>query len=248
MKYCLLIICCGISLVSFSQVSKQKIAPKTAVSKKAQPVKEKIVEKKAPVLTPAEVRRVNTDDLLSLMLTCGEMFSNAYDIYSDTRKYTEYKDVTDTSATILLKNILGHTTDRILVTYDSTKVKHMVQYANRNKTYNVPDNNTTWTWITELKYSYFFVYDSIHPSRIITIGRANGGLEKVYHQIERYFLTYTNDVVDSVVCKDHDNWTYNCVYYDGKKRPDSIYYYSYYMSKPPVKSTEYIQHFRYEGT
>lgn len=245
-KYCLLIICCGISMLSFSQVSKQKIAPKTAVSKKPQPVKEKIAEKK--VLTPAEVRRVNTDDLLSLMFTSGQMFSTPYDIYSDRKKYTEYKDVTDTSATILLKNILGHTTDRILVTYDSTKVKHMLQYANKNKTRNVPDFNTTWTWVTELKYSYFFVYDSIHPSRIITIGQANAGLEKVYHQITRYFLTYTNDAVDSVECKDHDNWTFHCIYYNGKKRPDSVYNYSYYMSKPPVKSTEYIDRFRYERT
>jgi hypothetical protein len=122
----------------------------------------------------------------------------------------------------------------------------MLQYANKNKTYNVPDHNTTWTWITELKYSYFFVYDSTHPSRIITIGRANAGLEKIYHQVYKYFLTYTNDALDSVAFKDHDNWTYNCTYYNGKKRPDSIYSYSYYMSTPPVKSIDNIQYFRYD--
>ncbi|MEO5563177.1 MAG: hypothetical protein ABIR18_07080 [Chitinophagaceae bacterium] len=253
---CFTIICCSFSISAFTQAPKPKapvIVKKTpaATAAKSQQTasKTKAIEKVTPPapLTQAELRRINTDDLLSFMISCGDMFNEEHNIYSDRKNYTEYTDLTDSSVTILLKNILGHTINRIFVTYDSAKVKRMVQYKLKKKSYSAQENNAVW--ITELDYSYFFIYDSTNPGRVLTIGKAGAGLENKDYAVVKYFLTYRNDGVDSVECIDHTQLKYNCVYYNGKKKPENIFHYSYELAgTKPFRVLEYISNYNYEGT
>lgn len=185
------------------------------------------------ILTPEEIRKKNVMDLLSIMLEFNGMISSdyqeAYDLMLNKSSNLEYKPETDTSAVVLLKNSMNHTLNKMSVSFDSLKVKRMVQYALIKE--NSSDNDNNAKWKNELANSFVFKYDSV---RLTTILRAYKGWEDVSWQVDKYLISYKNNLPDSITWKDSALRTRAITYFNEKQKADSIYLYSYELPKGRV--------------
>jgi len=172
-------------------------------------------------------------DLLSIMLEFNGMISSdykePYDLMLNKSSNLEYKVETDTSAVVLLKNSMNHTLNKMSVSFDSLKVKRMVQYALIKE--NSSDNDNNAKWKNELANSFVFKYDSV---RLTTILRAYNGWEDVSWQVDKYLISYKNNLPDSITWKDSALRTRAIAYLNGKQKADSIYLYSYELPKGRV--------------
>ena len=152
------------------------------------------------ILTFEEIRKKNVMDLLSIMLEFNGMISSdykePYDLMLNKSSNLEYKAETDTSAVVLLKNSMNHTLNKMSVSFDSLKVKRMVQYALIKE--NSSDNDNNAKWKNELANSFVFKYDSV---RLTTILRAYNGWEDVSWQVDKYLISYKNNLPDSITWK-----------------------------------------------
>lgn len=192
-----------------------------------------IKEKPQRILTPEEIRKKNVTDLLYIMLDFSNMISSdykeAYDLILNKSSYLEYRPETNTSAVVLIKNSMNHTLNKIDVSFDSLRVKRMVQYSLVKNNRSENDHNAKWS--NEMVYSFVFEYDSV---RLTTIRKAYNGWEDVPHQVVKYFVSYNNGHLDSIVYKDAASRKRAIAYYNEKVRVDSIYFYSYQLPKGTV--------------
>lgn len=192
-----------------------------------------IKEKPQRILTPEEIRKKNVMDLLSIMLEFNGMISSdyhvPYDLMLNKSSNLEYKPETDTSAEVLFKNSMNHTLNRISVSFDSLKVKRMVQFALIKE--NSSDNDNDAKWNNELANSFVFKYDS---ARLTTILKAHNGWEDVAWQVDKYFISYKNNLPDSITWKDSALRTRAIAYFNEKQIADSVYLYSYELPEGRV--------------
>jgi hypothetical protein len=221
----------GIFIIAwgYSQNTLKKTNPALNKTKKTTNLKNTPAIKNKPerILSPQEIREKNVMDWLNIMLDFKNMiecnYNEAYDVISDKKSFLEYRSETDTSATVLIKNVLNQTVNRMVVSFDSIRIKRMVQYALNKKVFynNEPDNDTDWK--NELANSFVFDYDS---NRVVTIRKATRGWESSPGYIDRYIISYKNNFVDSIVKMDNGSHKNAIAFYNGKLGVDSIYQYN----------------------
>jgi hypothetical protein len=178
-------------------------------------------------LSPSEKRRLNAINVVSIILSNFYLAyteqQEQYDVFTDLKFYLDYTNDGHSDGIIFVKNRLNHTVHRMNIHFDSLNPSKIIQYSSVKSHEQSGEQHVRWE--NTLSNSFQFKYDT--SGRITIMVAASKGQEEISHSLRNYHFFYKDRAIDSIVDTDNLHRKRSVAFFNGKAKPDSMYYYGY---------------------